>query len=266
MSLGNFLKIDHLTSVHSRGKFARICVEIDLEKPLVSHIGVRGCPLYIEYEGLHSICFRCGRFGHKKDQCREILEDDVKVQLVEGGEPMAEAGKDATMHVDGRADITSLKSVAPVSPCEVTKDKLNDRDTAQYGPWMIAKSYMGKKNRGDKSYKRDPTKPGSDKKDSYKSIAPHKEGSRFNALSNAEDSQKDVEQEINEGDLLKNKISNQTLEVEVVPETQLGQLHKSPISQRIRNPRVGKNTQVSKPKEIKVNAKKNFKKKHGFHV
>lgn len=34
MSLGKFLKVDRLTYIHSRGKFARICVELDLEKPL----------------------------------------------------------------------------------------------------------------------------------------------------------------------------------------------------------------------------------------
>lgn len=41
-SLGKFLKIDRLMLIHSRGKFARICVELDLEKPLESHINVRG--------------------------------------------------------------------------------------------------------------------------------------------------------------------------------------------------------------------------------
>lgn len=35
MSIGNYLKTDRLTSIHSRGKFARICVEVDLDKPLV---------------------------------------------------------------------------------------------------------------------------------------------------------------------------------------------------------------------------------------
>lgn len=33
-TLGTMLKIDELTSVHTRGKFARICVELDLDKPL----------------------------------------------------------------------------------------------------------------------------------------------------------------------------------------------------------------------------------------
>lgn len=44
-SLGKFLKIDRLMLIHSRGKFARICVELDLEKPLESHINVRGYKL-----------------------------------------------------------------------------------------------------------------------------------------------------------------------------------------------------------------------------
>lgn len=43
MALGNFLKVDRLTSIHSKGKYARICVELDLDKPLETHIVVRGC-------------------------------------------------------------------------------------------------------------------------------------------------------------------------------------------------------------------------------
>lgn len=31
--LGSMLKIDRLTCIHSRDKYARICVEIDLKKP-----------------------------------------------------------------------------------------------------------------------------------------------------------------------------------------------------------------------------------------
>lgn len=69
--LGKMLKIDHLTSFQARGQFARICVEIDLSKKLVSKIEVLGHTLYLEYEGLRSICFHCGHFGHKMDQCGE---------------------------------------------------------------------------------------------------------------------------------------------------------------------------------------------------
>lgn len=39
-TLGTMLKIDKLTSLHQRGKFARICVELDLDKALASHISM----------------------------------------------------------------------------------------------------------------------------------------------------------------------------------------------------------------------------------
>lgn len=68
-SLGTMLKIDKTTSIHSRGKFAHICVKLDLSKPLVSHLKIRGYHLNLEYEGLHQICFSCGRYGHKAEHC-----------------------------------------------------------------------------------------------------------------------------------------------------------------------------------------------------
>ncbi|KAL4346243.1 hypothetical protein AHAS_Ahas11G0358900 [Arachis hypogaea] len=51
-AIGTILKVDRATSLHSRGRFARICVEIDLTKKLVPRISVLGSMLNIEYEGL----------------------------------------------------------------------------------------------------------------------------------------------------------------------------------------------------------------------
>ncbi|RYR28869.1 uncharacterized protein LOC107648652 [Arachis ipaensis] len=70
-SLGTMLKVDELTSIHYRGKFACICVEIDLKNKLVPSFLALGKEFHIEYEGLHEICFKCGRYGHKLDQCQE---------------------------------------------------------------------------------------------------------------------------------------------------------------------------------------------------
>lgn len=45
-------------SIHSRGKFARLCVELDLNQPLVPTISFYGA----WFSGcLHLICFACGR-------------------------------------------------------------------------------------------------------------------------------------------------------------------------------------------------------------
>lgn len=86
--LGCLLKIDRLTSIQSRGQFARICVEIDLSKKLVPSIMVRGVVLKLEYEGLHIVCFACGKYGHKQDNCPEI-----QIQVVEE-KKLTEAGGD----------------------------------------------------------------------------------------------------------------------------------------------------------------------------
>lgn len=70
-SLRTMLNIDRLASTHDRDKYARICVEHDLDKQLTSHIVNQGEKLFLEYEVLHAICFRCEKYRHKKDQCRE---------------------------------------------------------------------------------------------------------------------------------------------------------------------------------------------------
>lgn len=62
--LGKLLKIDALTSFQSRGHFARICIEMDLSKLVVPQVAVRGETINLEYEGLHTICFHCGVYGH----------------------------------------------------------------------------------------------------------------------------------------------------------------------------------------------------------
>ncbi|XP_025703061.1 uncharacterized protein [Arachis hypogaea] len=74
-SIGNMLKVDEHTSIHSRGKFARICMEVDLRKKLVTSFSTLGKYFRLEYEGLHLICFNCGRYGHKHDGCPKKIKE-----------------------------------------------------------------------------------------------------------------------------------------------------------------------------------------------
>lgn len=52
-----------------RGKFARLCVQIDLKKSLIPMVHVMGHNQRIEYERLHRICFECGQYGHRAEGC-----------------------------------------------------------------------------------------------------------------------------------------------------------------------------------------------------
>ncbi|OMO87284.1 reverse transcriptase [Corchorus capsularis] len=67
--VGRVIKIDQVTDEGTRGKFARVCVELDLSKPLKPRLTVEGRDVLIEYEGLSLICFDCGIFGHRKSDC-----------------------------------------------------------------------------------------------------------------------------------------------------------------------------------------------------
>ncbi|QHO31323.1 hypothetical protein S83_026012 [Arachis hypogaea] len=69
--IGRTIKVDSNTADIARGKYARICVELDLTKPLVSHYMINGVKLVVEYEGLHQVCFSCGRVGHDIGTCPE---------------------------------------------------------------------------------------------------------------------------------------------------------------------------------------------------
>ncbi|CAL8091541.1 unnamed protein product [Prunus armeniaca] len=69
--LGKLLKIDALTTSHNRGQFARMCVELDLTKPLEAFVQINQEWYNIEYKGLLDICYLCGRYGHKREHCEK---------------------------------------------------------------------------------------------------------------------------------------------------------------------------------------------------
>ncbi|XP_057747489.1 uncharacterized protein LOC130966685 [Arachis stenosperma] len=83
--LGTMLRIDENTSIHSSGKFARICVKIDLRKQLVPSFATLGKEFYLVYEGLHQICFYCERYGHKMDDCLEMRKHVTGTNFDQGG-------------------------------------------------------------------------------------------------------------------------------------------------------------------------------------
>lgn len=115
--IGEPKNIDEATSLVSRGKFPRMCVKIDITKPLVSKFILRRKVRRIEYEGLHLICFNCGVYGHTIDQCKKDDEKEDTEQTV----------GDASISAAGNKQ-NQRKQEVTVHP-EVVDD---------YGPWMIA--------------------------------------------------------------------------------------------------------------------------------
>lgn len=71
--LGTLIKVDDFTSSLTRSKYARLCVEIDLSKPLRHGFWI-GDDLHkvfvvVMYERLPTFCYTCEMIGHDSNSC-----------------------------------------------------------------------------------------------------------------------------------------------------------------------------------------------------
>lgn len=65
--IGNLLRIDSKTVAGEYGKFARLCINVDLQKPLPSSIKIGSLKQSIEYESVDSTT--CGTAGDESRTC-----------------------------------------------------------------------------------------------------------------------------------------------------------------------------------------------------
>lgn len=80
--LGAPLKVDPTTINFERARFARICVEVDLRKPLKGTIIINGVRYFVAYEGLNNICPRCGVYGHGVQSCPQGRKETMATENV----------------------------------------------------------------------------------------------------------------------------------------------------------------------------------------
>ena len=125
--LGKPVKVDDSTSVVSRGHYARICVEVDLMRPLVSEFRLRRRIRRLEYEGIHLVCFGCGLYGHRKEECPQDLSEEPAPPDHRTKE---NSDKDPKLETSAKAGI------------EVDMD--NPEVTKNFGPWMLARRRIRK--------------------------------------------------------------------------------------------------------------------------
>lgn len=86
-ALGLVLRIDSFTATGSRGSYARLCIQVDLDKPLIYTIKIGRLKQRVMYEGISSLCFCCGRTGHKKESCRYQILPKVAETVKEDNTP-----------------------------------------------------------------------------------------------------------------------------------------------------------------------------------
>ena len=102
--LGPVLRVDVNTAMGTRGRFARICIQLDHEKPLARTIRVGKTKVAVIYEGIGLLCFQCGKIGHRKEWCPCNVHEET-------------------------GNMPSTKQSPP--------SKEEDDKTKGFGPWML---------------------------------------------------------------------------------------------------------------------------------
>lgn len=74
-AIGSVLRVDSNTASEARGRFTRICIHVNLDKPLTTSILLEGVVQEVLYEGINTLCFSCGRVGtNGKDACLQSMK------------------------------------------------------------------------------------------------------------------------------------------------------------------------------------------------
>nr|KYP70390.1 hypothetical protein KK1_009606 [Cajanus cajan] len=81
-AIGKPVKVDLNTLNMTRGRFARVCVEINLNEPVVGRFFLNGVWYNVEYEGLHLLCSSCGCYGHILRNCPHAARPVAKANGV----------------------------------------------------------------------------------------------------------------------------------------------------------------------------------------
>ncbi|CAJ2628274.1 unnamed protein product [Trifolium pratense] len=121
--------------------------KIDLRKILRSKFVLNKRTYTVEYEGINLVCFTCGRYGHRKDQC----------EITNGETPQGPTNENLEKNFE--------------------KQKEQDNNTNEkFGPWMHVQ-------RGGRRRKQQPRQSSTGEKSGKEMVGPsNNHGSRFGAL------------------------------------------------------------------------------------
>jgi len=88
-AIGKPIKANMHTLNVERGHLARICVEIDLDQPVVGRLWIKDNWNKVKYEGLHLICSNYSCYKHLGRDCKVLSSHGVSAEGMVADEPKA---------------------------------------------------------------------------------------------------------------------------------------------------------------------------------
>ncbi|XP_028769454.1 uncharacterized protein LOC114726901 [Neltuma alba] len=178
--IGRTLKVDMITHTSERGRFARICIEIDLKKKLKSAINVFGRRRVIAYEGLQLVCFHCAKYGHHRNACPDRSTTPEATTDHPGTENAATGIKTGAANVDLNKEPNEMNISPPITqhnifesgiPKRPQDDQKSGENSDRYnlpaaeglGAWNLVQRPRGRRFR-----KPDETGPGVNAQENFK--------------------------------------------------------------------------------------------------
>jgi hypothetical protein len=137
-AIGRPVKVDTNTLKVERGRFARVCVEVDLTVPVVGKIWVNGHWYKVQYEGLHLVCTNCGCYGHLGRNCNP---QNAPITSTNIPTPTPTSIQPQPTNLDPQPSNTDPVNSAPIQAPAVTKPvpiiSNNDSIDELHGDWLL---------------------------------------------------------------------------------------------------------------------------------
>lgn len=133
-SIGNVLRVDMHTANEARGRFARLCVQIYVDKPLVTTVLIEKFEQPVRYEGVQKICFSYGRIGHMKVSC------PYTIRPVSPPKEMSKmASENCREAMDSSCDkhVSKELTMGAGQAKNVHGSEPEEGQETTYGPWIV---------------------------------------------------------------------------------------------------------------------------------
>ena len=131
-AIGKVLRIDTHIAMEARGKYARLCEQVDVNKPLINMVLIGKFEQVVVYKGINKLCYACGRINHKKEMCPHTIRCDVPPLEKEMASTNSYGTSPRRMHEASRCEVGSGTAGSGIAGGSGT-----DHEEDRYELWMV---------------------------------------------------------------------------------------------------------------------------------